>query len=327
MKNKSTFKPAWGLANPHIQTMWQTVFRRQPEVVTQRERFLLPDGDFLDLDWVGYDGAPIVLVLHGVGGSIKSPYAKGMLRAIVDCGWCGVGMHFRGCSGEPNRLPRLYHSGETGDLHALVMALQQRYPDKPIAVIGFSMGGNVLLNWLAETGADNPVVGAVAVSVPFELEKSANHVNHGVQRFYQWWLLRDLRKSVAAKFKKNKKDAPVAAEEIEKIQSFWDFDNKITAPLHGFADALDYYKKSSARQHLKKIQKTTLILHAADDPFMTKDTIADINDLSAHLTLELSDTGGHVGFVSGTPWKPEYWLEQRIPEFLRQLFNKTSNSK
>jgi hypothetical protein len=322
MINKSRFKPAWGLSNPHVQTMWQTLFRRQPEVVTQRERFLLPDGDFLDLDWVGYDGEPIIIVLHGIAGSIDSPYAKGMLSAVVSCGWRGVGMHFRGCSGEPNRLPRIYHSGETNDLQFLVAELQKRYPNRPIAVVGFSMGGNVLLKWLGETGDSNPVAGAVAVSVPFQLEKTADHINHGWQRFYQWWLLRDLRKRVADKFRKNKEGSPVNVEEIESIQSFLDFDNRITAPLHGFADGKDYYTKSSVIQYLKNIQKPTLILHATDDPFMTPDTIANLNDLSPNLTLELSTTGGHVGFISGTPWKPEYWLEQRIPEFLREIFKK-----
>jgi predicted alpha/beta-fold hydrolase len=322
MINKSTFKPGWGLSNPHVQTMWQSLFRRQPEVLTQRERFVLPDGDFLDLDWAGYDGEPIVLVLHGIAGSIESPYAKGMLRAVVEYGWRGAVMHFRGCSGEPNRLPRIYHSGETDDLQILVSALHKRHPNNPIAVVGFSMGGNVLLKWLGETGESNPLVAAVAVSVPLELEKSADHINHGLHRFYQWWLLRDLRKRVADKFRKNKQGSPVDVEEIENIQSMLDFDNRITAPLHGFTDARDYYTKSSALQYLKQIRTPTLILHATDDPFMTTDTFVSMNDLSPNLTFELSATGGHVGFVGGTPWKPEYWLEQRIPEFLRVIFKK-----
>lgn len=322
MIQKSPFKSPWWLANAHLQTLWQTIFRRQPEVTTQRERLLLPDGDFVDLDWAGYDGAPIVVILHGLVGSINSPYAKGILRAVVDHGWNGVFMNFRGCSGEPNRLPRCYHSGETEDLSTLVTELKKRYPGRPIAAVGFSMGGNVLLKWLGETGSKNPLSGAVAISVPFELEKSANHINQGVYRFYQWWLLRELRELMANKFKKIK--APTLnADEIAKIQTFWDFDNKVTAPLHGFVDAQDYYTKASSRQYLKRVKKPTLILHATDDPFMTKDVIAEAKELSPYLTLEVSDSGGHVGFVGGTPWKPKYWIEERVPEFLAQVLKKS----
>lgn len=317
MIKKSFFKPPWWFANPHLQTIWQTFFRRQPDVVTQRERFLLPDGDFLDLDWAGYDGEPIVIVLHGVAGSINSPYAKGILRAVVDHGWCGVFVHSRGCSGVPNRLPRNYHSAETSDLNAVVQDLMKRYPGRPIAAVGFSMGGNVLLKWLGETGKDNPLAGAVAVSVPFELENSANHINQGINRFYQWYVLREIRAIVAKKLKVVK---PPIAINPDEINSFWDYDNKITAPLHGFADARDYYTKGSARQYLKRVQIPTLLLHSSDDPFMTKDVIAQANELSPNLTLELSDFGGHVGFVTGSPWKPIYWLEERIPEFLAQVF-------
>lgn len=326
MIQKSPFKPSWWLSNAHLQTIWQTFFRKQPEVVTQRERILLPDGDFIDLDWAGYAGGPLILVLHGIAGNIESPYAKGMLRAIADNNWCGVFMHFRGCSGEPNRLPRAYHSGETGDLQYVVGELQRRYPNKPIAAVGFSMGGNVLLKWLGETGAENPLSGAVAVSVPFELEKSADHINKGLSRLYQWWLLRDLRNLMTRKFKKIPQ-ALIDVNEIERIRSFWDFDNKITAPLHGFTDARDYYTKASARQYLKKIQTKTLILHSSDDPFMTKDSIAASDELSPNLTLELSDFGGHVGFVAGTPWKPVYWLEERIPIFLHEVFDNNNKTK
>ncbi|MCZ6925322.1 MAG: hydrolase [Rickettsia endosymbiont of Ixodes persulcatus] len=321
MIQKSLFKPSWWMTNAHLQTIWQTFFRRQPEVSTQRERLLLPDGDFVDLDWAGYEeDAPIVLVLHGIAGSVESPYAKGMLRAIVDHGWCGIFMHFRGCSGEPNKLPRGYHSGETTDLASVVSELQERYPGKPIAAIGFSMGGNVLLKWLGETGAKNPLAAAVAVSVPFELEKAANHINKGLFRLYQWWLLRDLREVLIKKFKKIK--PPVGMGDLSKINSFWDLDNKITAPLHGFTDAHDYYHKASSRQFLKQIEVPTLILHSSDDPFMEKNAIAEASELSPKLTLELSDFGGHVGFVAGTPWKPTYWLEERIPQFLSEIFKK-----
>lgn len=327
MIRRSLFKPNWLLSNPHVQTMWQTFFRRNPEIITERERLFLPDGDFIDLDWSGYPGGPIVLILHGVAGNIESPYAKGMLLAISKHNWNGVFMHFRGCSGEPNLLPRHYHSGETSDLQTVITELQKRYPNKPIAVVGFSMGGGVLLKWLGETGGKNPVVGAVAISVPLELEKSAEHINKGIPSLYQWWLLRDLRRLMLRKFNKVKSET-INLEEISQIRSFWEFDTKITAPLHGFADAHDYYEKASAKQYLKKIHTPTLILHAKDDPFMTPNAIEELHELSPNLTLEVSDFGGHVGFVGGTPWNPTYWLEERIPEFLEEIFNpKTSSTK
>lgn len=319
MIKRSPFKPNWLLSNAHVQTMWQTFFRRDAEIITQRERLLLPDGDFIDLDWSGYEGGPLVLILHGVAGNLHSPYAKGMLRAITEHNWCGVFMNFRGCSGEPNLLPRNYHSGETSDLQIVVQELQKRYPNKPIATVGFSMGGNVLLKWLGETGNQNPLKAAIAISVPFELEKSANHINKGISSFYQWWLLRDLRRLMLRKFKKVKNHT-LSLDEITRIRSFWEFDTKITAPLHGFADAHDYYQKSSVKQYLKKIETPTLILHAKDDPFITPNAAEELQELSANLILEISDFGGHVGFVGGTPWNPTYWLEERIPEFLQEIF-------
>lgn len=321
MIKKSQFKPAWWLANAHLQTMWPTLFRRKPEVVTQRERIELPDGDFIDLDWFGPENAPIVVVLHGMGGSIKSPYAKGMLLALAANGWRTVFMHFRGCSEEPNRLPRSYHSGETTDLSFLVAELQKRHPGCPIAGVGFSLGGNVLLKWLGETGEQNPLAGAVAVSVPFELENAAYRINRGLSRLYQWWILRDVIAALIKKFKRV--ESPLDFGDIENIQSVWEFDDRITAPLHGFADATDYYLKASSRPFLKNIQVPTLILHAIDDPFMTKDAIAEAHELSPKLILELSNSGGHVGFISGNvPWKPVYWLEQRIPEYLKEVLKK-----
>lgn len=323
MIRKSPFKPGWWLSNPHLQTIWQTFFRRHPDIVTQRERLVLPDGDFIDLDWAGYEGGPIVLVLHGIAGNIDSAYAKGILRAIADRNWCGIFMHFRGCSGEPNRLPRWYHSGETADLQTVIDELRKRYPKKQIAAIGFSMGGNVLLKWLGETGNNNPLIGAVAVSVPYELEKAADHINKGIFRIYQWWLLREIRELLIKK-SNHLKTTELKVEEITTINSFWDFDNKVTAPLHGFENAHDYYQKSSARQYLEKVAIPTLLLHSSDDPFMTQDVIANATELSPYITLELSDSGGHVGFIEGTPWKPKYWLETRIPDFLATLFKQES---
>ena len=309
---QSPFKPAWWLPGPHLQTLWPTFCRRKlKNLELRRERFELPDGDFLDLDWVGEKG-PLVLLLHGLEGSVRSPYAEGMLQALLKKGWRGLFIHFRGCSGEPNRLERGYHSGETQDLAAVVAMVKAREPSTLLAAIGYSLGGNVLLKWLGETGENNPLSAACAVSVPFELAKAAQRFQEGFSRLYQWHLLRCLRKSISRKFQQN---GPLNLAAIKTIR---DFDEQFTAPLHGFKGADDYYERSSCRQYLAKIKVPTLLLHAQDDPFMTKEVIPKNEELSAQVQLELSLSGGHVGFISGKlPWKSEYWLEQRVPQFLQ----------
>jgi predicted alpha/beta-fold hydrolase len=314
----SDFKPAWWLPSPHIQTIWPILVSHPFYCNISRERLELKDGDFLDLDWVGRRAdSPIVVVLHGLGGSIKSPYAKGIMQAIEKKGWRGVLIHFRGCSGEHNRLARSYHSGDTGDLAYVVEQIKRREPNTPIAAIGYSLGGNVLLKWLGETGANNPLVCAAAVSVPFELHKAVTYIQKGSARIYQWWLLRDLRMHAINKF--SRMTPPYEFGDIRKLDNFWLFDERVTAPLHGFRNAYDYYSHSSARRFLKFIRTPTLIIHAIDDPFMTSDTIPEINDLSGSIELELSETGGHVGFVTeGPSWKGDAWLEKRIPSYLEQ---------
>lgn len=313
---ESLFKASWWLSSPHLQTLWPTLCRRPiKNFLLRRERFELPDGDFLDLDWSHHKTGPIVLILHGFEGSIESPYAKGMLQVIHHRGWRGVFMHFRCCSGEYNRLPRIYHSGETGDVAAVISALRAREPSTPIAAIGFSLGGNVLLKWLGETGQGNPLIAAVAISVPFELHKAAARVDHGFSKLYQWHLLKSARKKIEKKFQRM--PAPFPLPILSKIRSIRDFDDKVTAPLHGFMDASDYYARSSSRQYLNNVHVPTLVLQAKDDPFMTKDLLPTKDELSPYITFELTEKGGHVGFVTGKfPWKAEYWLEKRVPLYL-----------
>ncbi len=314
--NETLFKPAWWLPGPHLQTLWPTLFRKRiNKLPLTRERFELPDGDFLDLDWVGTSG-PIVIMLHGLEGSIESPYAKGMLKAIWESGWRGLFMHFRGCSGEPNRLPRSYHSGDTSDLDFLVQDLRKREPNMPLAAIGFSLGGNVLLKWLGETGHNNNLTAAVAVSVPFEINKVVKRFQEGFSRLYQWHLLSCLKRRLQKKFQYAPANIPMP--ELSTLKTMKDFDEKITAPLHGFAGVEEYYSKASSRQYLSNIQVPTLLVQALDDPFMTQDAIPQTNELSSRVKLEVTPSGGHMGFVAGNaPWSTEYWLEQRIPAFLQ----------
>ena len=281
----------------------------------RRERWELADGDFLDVDWTGRDSGPIVVVLHGLEGSVDSHYARGILTAIHGRGWRGALMHFRGCSGEPNRLSRGYHSGETGDLNAFVSKLLADYPGTALAVVGYSLGGNVLLKWLGESAAQKSIRCAVAVSVPFDLGNTADRLERGFSRTYQWWLLRSLHASAARKARLGL--IPYEPDEIFRLRTFRAYDERLTAPLHGFAGAEDYYARSSSRQYLKDIAMPTLIVHALDDPLMSPDAAPRPDELSPAVEYDLSPRGGHVGFVAGPfPWRPRYWLEERIPKYL-----------
>ncbi|MBP9763692.1 MAG: hydrolase [Gammaproteobacteria bacterium] len=316
----NSFKPAWWLRNPHLQTLWAALLRPKIKLSIRSERLELADGDFLDLAWVGGGFGPRVLILHGLNGNIGSPYARGILQAINNRGWRGVFMHFRGCSGEPNRLAQSYHSGETRDLQAVITELIHREPNSPLFAIGYSLGGNVLLKWLGEIGesnVDSPLKAAVAVSIPFELAKTAEHLKTGFSRLYQWHLLRELSAYHHRKFKDLPKPSAINHVDVTQLKTFWEFDNAITAPLHGFKNADDYYEKSSSRQYLAKIKTPTLILHARNDPFTTLNALPEVHEVSKHVSLEFSEDGGHVGFVSGKyPWKPIYWLEERIMDYL-----------
>src|SRR3989344_1105439 len=249
--------------------------------------------------------------------SSDSPYARGIMQAIERRGWRGVIMHFRGCSSEPNRLARSYHSGDTGDLSHFINTLRRREPRTPLATVGFSLGGNVLLKWLGKAGGAAPLRAAVAVSVPYVLRGAAERLNHGFSRLYQWQLLRSLRGTVVEKRRRIK--LPLNIQDLSTLKSFRDFDEYVTAPLHGFDGADHYYTVSSSRQYLKGITVPTLLLHARDDPFMTEKAIPGQNELSESVVLEVSTHGGHVGFVAGAwPWRARYWLEERIPAYLGQ---------
>jgi uncharacterized protein len=319
--NGNQFKPAWWLRSSHLQTIWPALCRSEvKKLPLERERIELPDGDFVDLDWIDnkHKDAPVILILHGLEGSIESHYAKTMLLTIAQHGWRGVFMNFRGCSGEPNRFPNDYHSGETGDVSYVVQYLLDREPNTNIAAIGYSLGGNVLLKWLGETGQQNPLKAAIAISVPFELNKAADFICQGFSRFYQWYFIKCLRDRLSVKYKV----CPTSVDPnlIYKVKNMYDFDDQITAPLNGFASVNEYYTTSSSRRYLHGIGIPTLILHSKDDPFMPQDVIPESHELSPSIKLEVTDYGGHVGFVGGKyPWRPQYWLEERIPEFLDEF--------
>jgi len=320
----SSFRPAWFARGGHAQTLWAALLRRHIPLETRRERLELPDGDFVDLDWHGPHGSGrIVLLLHGLQGSIHSPYIRGMMRALAGAGIRCVLMHFRGCSGESNRLPRGYHSGDTADLSFLVERLGERERSARIAAIGYSLGGNVLLKWMGETGRENPLDVAAAVSVPFELGLCADHIGCGRSRIYQTHLLRSLRRYALQKVSGGAGCSPIEPRQIARLRTIRDFDQQITAPLHGFVGADDYYHQSSCRQYLARITVPTLILQARDDPFMPTGVIPGERELSSAVILEVSECGGHVGFVAGNnPLSPVYWLENRLPRFVSSMLGR-----
>lgn len=224
-------------------------------------------------------------------------------------------MHFRGCSGEPNRLARAYHSGDTADIAFFIKALKRRCGTFPVAAIGYSLGGNALLKYLGEQGKDSPLIAAVAVSVPYDLADGAQTLSRGVSRLYQWRLLKCLRMKIRAKF--STRQSPIDLVKLRELDSFYRFDDAVTAPLHGFSGAEEYYRLSSSKQFLSRVHTPTLLIHSKDDPFMSKNAIPLVEELSDQVTLELSDRGGHVGFVGGiVPWKADYWLESRIIKYL-----------
>ena len=324
---ETTFKPAWWLNNGHLQTLYPALMRKTPPPPgLRRERLITPDNDFIDIDWCGKGKQALVILLHGLAGSSQSSYIKGLQFALLAQGFRSVALNFRGCSGEYNRSARCYHSGETEDIHFLYQTLRRREPDTPFAAVGFSLGGNVLLKWLGEQGKQLSLFAAIAVSVPFVLSACATKLDVGFSKLYREKLLGELKDTILAKQRHlqwlgnlQEADKIERLGDLSGIQSFWQYDDRVVARLHGFNNVQDYYQRSSSRQFLKSIAITTLLIQAIDDPFMTAAVLPDLDELSSSIQLEVTQGGGHVGFVAGAnPFKPDYWLGQRIPEFLTQ---------
>ncbi|WP_016955648.1 hydrolase [Catenovulum agarivorans] len=320
---ESHFKPAWWLTNRHMQTIWQKIERRKLPCPTTKERIELPDSDFLDLHWTQLpnkdDTRNIVLVLHGLEGSIKSTYARGMLNAIRAKGDIGVLLHFRSCGGIANRLARAYHSGETSDVAFVANWLQAQFPNCPLFAIGYSLGGNVLCKYAGEQLQNNPFKASVAICPPLNLSASCQYIMKGTSRIYQKYLLDMMMDNIARKMQRVdiSKYLRIDAHSYRKIKTLWQFDDLITAPLHGFKNAEDYYQQSAGMQFLKQVERPLLVLQAKDDPFLSEKCIPTTNDLSHKVTVEVSRKGGHVGYVSGTKlFKGDYWMEKRALQFI-----------
>lgn len=317
----SSFKPAWWLTNRHAQTMYPAFpWAGAPKIRLRSEKLELPDGDVTAVDWMdsgpGPDsGAPILIVLHGLEGSADSPYARMLLKSAAQHGWRAAVLHFRDCGDYRNRLPRRYHAGETNDIRYFLESLRASGHEGPMVAAGYSLGGNVLLKYLGENGVSTPLDAAAAVSVPLNLHDSALALSTGFSKVYQYYLIKRMKNAVRRKF-----DQYTAAFDWHRTmaaKTFAELDDAITAPLHGFSGKDEYYDRCSSIGFLTEIRRPTLIINSLDDPFMTPAAVPTIEKLSDSVQMELSDHGGHVGYISGgTPWKPNYYLPGRIIEFL-----------
>lgn len=314
------FRPARWLPGRHGQTIGGRLFRLGRSFPLRRERIETPDGDFLDLDFAPAprDGAPQVLLLHGLEGSARRGYALITYAELAAAGIQGVGLNFRSCSGEPNRAARLYHSGETSDIRFVLDHLAARFPDVRRGAIGFSLGGNALLKLLGEEGdaARRWLETAVAVSVPYDLAAGADHLERSVMgRFYTGLFVRSLQRKLEAK--RALLDGKVDLDRALRARTFREFDDAATAPLHGFADAAEYYHLSSSARYLERIRVPTLLLHAEDDPFLPAHALPrDAIARNPFLVPVITRHGGHVGFIGGPPWAPRFWAEAEAARFL-----------
>lgn len=316
------------MTNRHVQTIMPRFFRPFHHTRYQLEQLDTPDGDFIELAWSlpHNETAPLAVVLHGLEGNINSFYAKGMMKALKRQGFAVVLMHFRNCSTEVNRLPRAYHSGDTADLSFFINHLKQLYPNRPLVAVGFSLGGNVLAKYLGEQQQQCPLSAAALVSAPYDLSASSDVIRKSLGKIYQKYLLDRMKKSMQRKLPQIKQQISITTDQLMEIDDLLEFDNQLTAPLHGFENAHDYYRQASAMPYLKHIAVPTLIIHAKDDPMLSIKAVPSRQDVSEHVTLRISEKGGHVGFISGkNPFKPVFWLEQAVPSYFGQyVLNKTN---
>lgn len=328
--SRRKYTPAWWLRGPHLQTLWGKFARRRPFVPTRLERWTTPDDDFVEVHRLhAANGRPRLVVFHGLEGTFRSHYARGLLHEAGRRGWGADLLLFRSCGSELNKARRLYHSGETTDAAWFLEKVASEFPDSRIGLVGVSLGGNVLLKYLGEHGRRVPgqIAGAVAISVPFDLYESSLHINRGFSRVYQWHFLRSLREKAIAKLA----TYPDFADRVrlQSVRTMFDFDDVVTAPVHGFADAHDYYRKSSSIRWLNGISVPSLLLNAFDDPFLPPAVLEQVQQIAENndcITMEFPNKGGHVGFVAGrSPFTAHYYAELRALDFLEDQLTSLEN--
>ena len=306
--------PVW-LAGGHAQTMWAPL-ARCPTVDYRRETVHAPDGDLWRFDWTAgpaADRAPVVVLFHGLEGSSRSHYAVALMAHAQRRGWRGVVAHFRGCGGEPNLRPRAYHSGDHEEVAAMLVAVRERVPPgAAVHAAGVSLGGSALINWLGRAGTAARVVvaRAAAVSTPLDLVAAGAAIGQGANRLYTRYFLRTLKPKALAMARRHPGTIDIAR--LERARSMWDFDDVVTAPLHGFAGTRDYWTRASSKPWLARVALPTLVLNARNDPFIPAASLPGPDEVSAEVVLEQPEAGGHAGFVSGPFPGNHDWLARRL---------------
>jgi uncharacterized protein len=307
------------LRNPHVQTIWGSRFRRVNLVDYHQEKVELDDGDFLNIFWGPKRKGPVVCLFHGLEGSVESKHILGLMKRLAECDFQSVVMHHRSCGGEINRLAKAYHSGMTEDLVRLFSVVQQRYPDRKCAAIGYSLGGNMVLKYAIDFRKDCSLSAVVSISPPIDLVSCTDRIDQGLSKLYLRVFLRSLHEKSKQK-RQLLEGQGIDVDQALSVPNFWHFDEHVTAPLHGFTGALDYYTKCSTKSKLKEICVPHLLLTSTDDPLLGKDCVPDVRDVNSLCTLCVTEYGGHVGFVSGSPRKPYYWGEVKVVEWLVNVF-------
>jgi predicted alpha/beta-fold hydrolase len=324
------YRPAWWLPGAHAQTLWGRFARPASRISTAAECLQTPDRDNLEIHSTrAPDEADRVLLLHGLEGSINSHYVGGVLLEAARRGWGASVLIFRGCGTAPNVARRFYHSGETSDLAFAFATLRERWPAARWNLVGVSLGANVLLKWLGERAAnvDRRIVAAAAISAPYDLEAGARKISSGASRIYDLSFLRSLRRKALAKLERY--PGLFERARVERARTVFEFDDAVTAPVHGFGNASDYYARSSSISFLPAIRVPTLLLSALDDPFLPEEVAtraAAVARVNPSLTVELHAHGGHVGFVSGSPWRPFYYGEWRAFDFFDVMMERGARS-
>ena len=322
MRRLAGYRAPWWLPGGHLQTIYASVAVPRRHLSYRRERWDTPDGDFIDLDWTTgdkpCDTSPerrLLVVFHGLEGSARSHYALALMHAARARGWDGVVVHFRGCSGTPNHLPRAYHSGDSHEIDWILRRLASTRAPQAVHAVGISLGGNALLKWLGEQGrsAADVVVRAVAVSAPLDLMAAGDALGRGFNMIYTREFLKTLKAKSLAKLTRHPEIYDAGA--VAGSKTLRAFDNVVTAPLHGFRDTDDYWTRSSSKPLLAAVEVPTLVINALNDPFLPPSALPASDMVSFAVTLEYPETGGHVGFVSGPFPGNHDWLPDRVFAF------------
>lgn len=329
MSLQSPFRPAWWLPGPHLPTIFGKLVRRIPDAHERIERWATGDGDSISvarLDAPNPD-APVLTIFHGLEGTVRSTYAQGLMHEARRRGWGAALLVWRTCDGRIPDAPRMYHSGETTDADCFVRRLIAERPGRPLLMTGVSLGGNVLLKWLGERADSVPkeVRAAAAISAPFDLAAGSKYLEQGFSRVYSRHFVRGLRRKAFAALERHP-SLPVDRARVARAQTIFDFDDAFTAPVHGFAGADDYYHRSSSLRYLDRVRVPTLLHSAVDDPFLPPQVLDRVREVAARtdrLHISFTPRGGHVGWVSGTPWKPVFDMEPRVTKWLAERLEVT----